>query len=91
MRKGSPIKNVDEQGRVLIPSQIRERIDLRPGDPVEISDIGDDTILVRRAIERCITCDKPLEGDNYVKIDTANKLCPTCSRAALQILEKEVR
>ena len=90
MRKGAPIKSIDEQGRVLIPSHIRDRLNLRPGDPVEVTETkGGDAILVRRAVDRCIGCGTPLTSGKYAKINEENKLCIRCCETVVEAMTKE--
>jgi AbrB family looped-hinge helix DNA binding protein len=44
------ITSIDDQGRVNIPVQMRERLDLRPGENVIVRLQDDHTIIIKKAI-----------------------------------------
>jgi len=41
---------VDDRGRVLIPTKVREWLDLRPGDRVWFDYLGDDVLESHREV-----------------------------------------
>ena len=47
---------VDNQGRVVLPSHIREALNLGPGCEVSIDLVGDAAIRIRAKEDRCCVC-----------------------------------
>jgi len=55
MREIGIVRNVDELGRIVIPKEMRDVLDVATGDPMEIfSDEG--TIFLRRYSTGCVFC-----------------------------------
>ncbi len=53
-------RRIDRKGRVTIPKEIRDRLDIDPGEPVRIELQGGD-IVIRREVDRSDAVDA-LEG-----------------------------
>ena len=47
MRTTGIIRRIDELGRVVIPKEIRRRVNINEGDPLEIFIEGNDTVCFR--------------------------------------------
>lgn len=47
---------IDPQGRILIPSHIREALNIKPGKNMDITLTDAGTIEIRPQEERCIIC-----------------------------------
>jgi AbrB family transcriptional regulator (stage V sporulation protein T) len=43
-----PVTKVDEKGRILLPKEIRERMNIQPGEELLITDLGKDAVLLKR-------------------------------------------
>ena len=54
-------KRVDAQGRVLIPSSIRETLEMHPDTEVSVT-LDGDTIKINVAEIRCCICSAPVAG-----------------------------
>lgn len=80
MKSTGIVRNVDELGRIVIPKEMRRKMDISNGDPVEIFVEGDKIILTKYN-ERCNFCGN--EGD---LIEFKNKLI--CRKCAEEIASK---
>jgi len=54
MRRGNT-RRVDGIGRIVVPSEFREELDLSPGDPVEFKVQGKQLVIQKR-YEKCVFC-----------------------------------
>lgn len=64
-------RRLDAQGRIVFPIEIRKRLNIKPGDAIEIFVQGDKIVLSKFEIE-----ENSLEqnaGDNY-------RFCPYCGK-----------
>ncbi len=43
-----PVTRVDEKGRILLPKEIRDRMNVRPGDEFLITDVDKDAVVLKR-------------------------------------------
>lgn len=43
-----PLTKIDERGRILLPKEIREEMNLKPGEEIFAVNAGKDTILLRK-------------------------------------------
>ncbi len=43
-----PLTKIDERGRILLPKEIREEMNLKPGEEIFAVNAGRDTILLRK-------------------------------------------
>jgi AbrB family looped-hinge helix DNA binding protein len=76
-------KRVDAQGRVLIPSSIRETLDIHPDTEVSVK-LDGDTIKINVAETRCCVCLKPVESGKYSKVyggrgKSEKVICASCA------------
>jgi transcriptional pleiotropic regulator of transition state genes len=67
------VRNIDELGRIVIPSEIRKRFGFGVKDPVEISVRGD-TILLSRPQTLCVFCGRGEGLSEY----RGRCVCVTC-------------
>jgi len=49
---GMTITEMDAHGRVLLPLEIRSRLDLNAGDKLAIDHLGDGTIIITKPVKR---------------------------------------
>jgi len=76
-------KRVDAQGRVLIPSSIRDTLDIHPDTAVSVK-LDGDTIKINVAETRCCVCSAPVNGQKFVKVIGGrrryeNVVCASCA------------
>ena len=62
MKSTGMVRKVDELGRIVIPIEIRQNMDIKVKDPLEIF-IDNDTIILRKYQPACIFCGN---ADNVV-------------------------
>ncbi len=43
-----PVTRVDKKGRILLPKEIRDRMNVRPGDEFLITDVGEDAVVLKK-------------------------------------------
>ncbi len=76
MKSTGIVRNVDELGRIVIPKEMRKKMDIASNDPVEIYVDGDKIILTKYQ-PSCIFC-----GSSVSVIDfRGKKICEECIKA----------
>lgn len=77
---------VDNQGRVVLPSHIREALNLPSGSEVSIDLVGNTEIRIRAKKDRCSVCGESIEGMDHVTIEANGEkhVCYKCNLAASQ-------
>lgn len=55
MKSAGIVRNIDELGRIVIPMEIRKRLDIHPGDGIEIS-VNGQSIMLQKYSSACIFC-----------------------------------
>ena len=55
MKSTGIVRNVDELGRIVIPKEMRRKLDIDVGTPIEIHLEGD-TIVMKRDHAACVFC-----------------------------------
>lgn len=86
------LRYVDHQGRIVLPSHIRNTLTLAPGSLVEVTLDDDGTIRIRPTKERCCICGEPVDGKNRAEINAGLEkklVCFKCSQAIVDYVEKE--
>lgn len=74
MKSTGIVRNVDELGRIVIPKEMRRKMNIATSDPLEIFVEGDKIILAKYK-DACIICGTD-EGElNEFK---GKKICPAC-------------
>jgi len=73
MKSTGMIRRVDELGRVVIPKEIRKKLDIQEKDPLEIY-VQEDCIILKKYESNCIFC-----GNTKDLIEYKEKLiCKKC-------------
>ena len=67
------VRKIDELGRIVIPKEMRKRMDIGNNDPVEIYVEGDKIILTKYA-PCCIFCGSAVNVLDF----RAKKICAEC-------------
>lgn len=73
MKSTGSVRKVDELGRIVIPIDIRQNLDIKVKDPIEIF-VDDDMIILRKYQPACIFC-----GDaGNVVFFNGKRICQSC-------------
>ena len=48
MWENMPITKVDEKGRILLPKELRKKMDIKPGEEFLITDLDSDAVILKR-------------------------------------------
>lgn len=76
MKSTGIIRNVDELGRIVIPKEMRKKMDIASNDPVEIYVDGDKIILTKYQ-PSCIFCGSAVAVSDF----HGKKICEECIKA----------
>ena len=73
MKSTGMVRRVDELGRVVIPKEIRDKLDIQEKDPIEIY-VDGTSIVLKKVQSNCIFC-----GSTKDLIEYKDKLlCKKC-------------
>lgn len=75
MKATGMIRHIDELGRIVIPKEMRRKMDIESGDPVEIFVEGD-RILLAKYNPTCIFCGSTED----VELFKDKKICRACKK-----------
>ena len=68
------IRNVDQLGRIVLPSRLREKLNLREGTPLEVWE-GDGEIILKIYKPTCRECGKIANED---QLHGEARICGDC-------------
>ena len=80
MKSTGIVRNVDELGRIVIPKEMRKRMDIANNDPVEIYVEGEKIILTKYH-PACIFCG----SGNSINDFRGKKICAECIRSIKEV------
>ena len=84
MKSTGIIRRVDELGRVVIPIELRNSLDISEKDPIEIHVLGS-SIILKKHEETWIFC-----GNSRKLVSYKDKLvCPKCLKKLTELAPKE--
>lgn len=43
-----PVAKIDEKGRILLPKEIRDRMNIKPGEEFLVADVDENAVILRR-------------------------------------------
>lgn len=66
----------DSGRRIFLPVQFREKVNLKPGDMVDLVFRGDGAVLLVPAIDTCTLCGKP--SKDMTVMENGRKVCRDC-------------
>lgn len=73
MKSTGIVRKLDELGRIVLPMEMRNTLDISPKDPIEIF-VENDQIILRKYEPRCIFC-----GSDSENVLLNNKrVCRSC-------------
>jgi transcriptional pleiotropic regulator of transition state genes len=73
MKATGIIRNIDELGRIVIPKEIRKKMDIKSNQPIEIY-VDDNKIILCKYSPSCILCD----GTENVTLFKGKRICQSC-------------
>ena len=73
MKATGIVRNVDELGRIVVPKEMRTKMDIKCGDPVEIF-VEEDKIVLRKYTPSCLFC----ESADATSVFRGKKICEKC-------------
>ena len=73
MKATGIIRRIDELGRIVVPKEMRTKMDINDSDPVEIYVEGD-KIILQKYTPYCIFC----ASSENISVYKGKKLCATC-------------
>lgn len=85
------IRRVDNQGRVVIPSYIRKRLNMVVGSPVSVEMDDSGEVVVKPQGERCAVCGSSVEGTHHTDVNINNKkkkICFGCAQSIARAMMK---
>lgn len=59
MKSTGIVRKIDELGRIVLPIEIRNTLDIKPKDSIEIF-VDDDKIVLKKYQPSCIFCGIPI-------------------------------
>lgn len=73
MKATGIVRKVDELGRIVIPKELRDNLDIALKDPIEIF-VEDDFVMLKKYQPSCIFCGEGRNLEDY----NGKKICPAC-------------
>lgn len=73
MKKSCFVRKIDELGRIVLPIEIRQSLDIKEKDPLEIF-FKDDGIFIKKDIPSCVFCN----SKNNLKTFSEKNICKDC-------------
>ncbi len=70
------VRHFDLAGRITLPIELRKRLNLSTGDPIEIF-TEKDAIILRKYQNKCILCDEPVDYDDCSELN-GKQICKDC-------------
>ncbi len=67
------VRNIDELGRLVLPKELRNTMQIQPGDPLEIY-VEEDSIILKKYQPTCVFCDS---SENLTDFGE-KKVCKAC-------------
>ncbi len=71
------VRHFDLAGRVTLPIELRRRLNLSMGDPIEVF-TEDDAIILRKYQNKCIICDEPADYNECTELN-GKLICKSCA------------
>lgn len=73
MKSTGIIRNVDELGRIVVPKEIRKKMEIGSSDPIEIY-VDGDKIILKKYENTCAICSGAAELVEF----KGKKICKAC-------------
>ena len=83
MKSTGIIRKVDELGRVVIPIEIRNKLDIAEKDPIEIY-VDGSSVILKKFVPNCLFC-----GNSKKLVEYNGKMvCESCIKDLSKNVEK---
>ena len=82
MRATGDIRKIAENGRYVIPKSIRESLDIKDGDPIEIF-VEEDRIILKKYNPFCCFCGS---SEDMVNFEGKN-ICRQCAKKIGELIK----
>ena len=79
MKSTGIIRHIDELGRIVIPKELRKKLEINIKDPMEIYADGH-SIILKKVEDNCIFCGK----NKNIKEFKNKKICQSCLEEILK-------
>ena len=76
MKSTGIVRKVDKLGRIVLPSELRETLNIKIKEPLEI-DVNGDSIVLRKYLPACVFCG---EAEN-TSVFKGKHVCKACLRS----------
>ena len=73
MKSTGIVRNVDELGRIVIPKEMRTKMDISSSDPIEIY-VDNDKIILKKYENTCMFCSSGIDLVSF----KGKKICANC-------------
>lgn len=73
MKSTGMVRRVDELGRIVLPAEIRQAMDIKVKDPIEIF-TDEDKIILKKYQQSCVFCNT---AEDTVQFG-GKRICPDC-------------
>lgn len=73
MKKSCFIRKIDELGRIVLPIEIRQNLDIKEKDSLEIF-VKDDGVFIKKNMPSCIFCNSTIKLKSYLE----KHICENC-------------
>ena len=73
MKSTGMVRRVDELGRIVLPAEIRQAMDIKVKDPIEIF-TDEDRIILKKYQQSCVFCNI---AEDTVQFG-GKRICPDC-------------
>jgi transcriptional pleiotropic regulator of transition state genes len=81
MKSTGIVRKLDNLGRVVLPKELRDMLDIQPGDPVEIYMEGG-YIILRKFAPGCVFCG---EAGDVATTFSGKAICHKCAAEITQM------
>lgn len=71
------VRHFDLAGRVTLPIELRKRLNLSTGDPIEVF-TDEDAIILRKYQNKCIICDETVDYNDCTELN-GKLICKSCT------------
>lgn len=85
MKVTGVVRRIDDLGRVVIPREIRERLGIREGDPLEAYEINGGVLFKKRE-PSCVFCGSE---EDLVMVE-GKTICLKCGKRVRNIMNEKV-
>ena len=79
MKSAGIVRKVDDLGRIVMPIELRRRLDINPGDPVEIL-LSGTSVIISKYSQVCTFC----AGKEDLTEFSGKSVCKKCRKAISQ-------